>query len=72
VFASLPEWQTARAALRNTADVRGVVITGLRRNYVDVSLRYAGTDAQQLAAALAAQGLVASNENGRWFLRLNR
>jgi len=74
-FGQLSEWVTGRAALRNTNGIRGIQIAGLRRNYVDVNLRYAGGDAGAFAQALAAQGISASAPtatNPRWFLRLQQ
>lgn len=71
VFESLSEWQAAKTALRNVAGIRGIHIVGLRRNYVDLNLRYAGNNTATLNAALAAQGLISSNQDGRLYMRLH-
>lgn len=75
-FANLTEWQTGRTAIANASGVQGMQIAGLRRNYVDLTVRTTG-DADSFMAALAAQGIQASPPaagvpDQRWFLRLGR
>lgn len=67
-FSHLMEWQSARAALKNTAGVRAASITAFRRNQVDFSLTYAGA-ADALVSALVAQGFsvtAAPNNPSLW------
>jgi hypothetical protein len=74
-FGNLNEWQAGKAALQNVDGVRGWQIVGLRRNYVDLVVRYVGVDANTFTTALLAQGIAANppvTPDSRWQLGLRR
>jgi hypothetical protein len=73
-FNQLGEWVTGRNALRNVNGVRAMQIVGLRRNYVDATIRFAGDPAMfgQMATAQGLTAIPPSAVNPRWTLQLQQ
>jgi hypothetical protein len=68
-FRGMSEWQDISRKLSATPGVEELEVAGLSARGARVTLRYA-EGAEQLAGALARQGLSLRNAGGNWVLSL--
>ncbi len=66
-FRSMPEWQQISRQLAQTPEIADLDVEGLSARGARISLRYPG-GAQELALALAQQGLILRNAGSGWVL----
>ena len=66
-FGSIGQWNEIRSQILDTPGVDGVEIGAMTARSAEINLRYPG-GGEQLARALAAQGLVVRNSGGVWRL----
>lgn len=69
-FASLGEWQALRARLSRVPGIGDIEIQALNARGALLSIYYSGL-AEDLAAALASEGMVLSNAGDYWLLQPN-
>ncbi len=70
-YRSLNEWQALQKRIATVPGVSDFVIAGLTAQGADAALRYPG-GGEQLAAALAAQGIELTNARGTWYAKSRR
>jgi hypothetical protein len=69
-FRNMRQWQDMRRVIAETPGVESLVVGGLSARGADVSLRFPG-GGEQLAEALASQGMTLSRVGGTWVLKPN-